>query len=246
MFQLKRTVCSSMTDRHGRLKLFSAVQLMQDCSEFWKTSQPGFKKCLEENGAAQLLVYRQLEILRVPSLYEELTCTTWVFDCKGSNGFRNTIICDAAGRPCYVSWSQGAFVNMTSGRLFRIPLDVMAQLRFAPRYEMDYQPRKIALPCVPEVTLPGISVQRNDIDYNQHVNNAQYIRMALEFLPGGFEIAGMRVEYRRAVRLGARLQAAMQEDGKRLWVILRENGETCCVIEFTRALQENNAGWFAW
>lgn len=246
MFQLTRTVCSSMTDRHGRLKLFSAVQLMQDCSEFWKTSEPAFKKCLEDSGTAQLLVYRQLEILRVPELYEELTCSTWVFDCKGSNGFRNTIISDAAGRPCYVSWSQGAFVNMSSGRLIRIPRDVMEQLSFAPRYEMNYQPRKIELPQTPEISLPGICVQRNDIDYNQHVNNAQYIRMALEFLPSGFEIAGLRVEYRRAAHYGSRLQASIQEGENKLWVILRENAETCCVIEFTRALRGNVDGWFAW
>lgn len=235
-----------MTDRYGRLKLFSAIQLMQDCSEYWKTSEPEFRNCLVENAAAQLLVYRQLDILRVPALYEELTCSTWVFDCKGANGFRNTIISDAAGNPCYVSWSQGAFVNMDSGRLFRIPQEVMEHLHFEPRYEMQYLPRKIVLPPAPEIAMPEICVQRNDIDYNQHVNNAQYIRMALEFLPAGFEIGGMRVEYRRAARYGSRLQAAIMEGENKLWVLLREAGEICCIIEFSRNMHEHSPGWFAW
>lgn len=235
-----------MTDRHGRLKLFSAIQLMQDCSEFWKTSEPVFNQCLEDNEAAQILVYRQLEILRVPRLYEELTCRTWVFDCKGANGFRNTIISDAEGKPCYVSWSQGAFVNVGTGRLFRIPNEVMQQLHMEQKYDMVYLPRKIEPPRTLEINLPEIPVQRNDIDYNQHVNNSQYIRMALEYLPSGFEISAMRVEYKRSVRFGARLQACMREGDGTLCVVLRESGVDCCIIEFHRAQHSQDSGWFAW
>ena len=234
MFQLSRTVCASMTDRHGSLKLFSAIQMMQDCSEYWKESEPDFRKCLEENGAAQLLVFRQVEILRVPRLYEKLTCSTSVFDCKGANGFRNTIISDAAGNPCYISWSQGAFVNATSGRLLRVPAEVIARLRLSPRYEMNYRSRKIELPAGNLIPLPPVSVQRNDIDYNQHVNNAQYVRMALEYVPEGFEIGSLRVEYKRPVRYGSLLQPSLLEHSHTLYVVLSENDKVCCVIEFSR------------
>lgn len=224
-----------MTDRHGRLKLFSAIQLMQDCSEYWKESEPEFRKCLEENEAAQLLVFRQVEILRVPKLYEKLVCSTSVFDCKGANGFRNTIISDAAGNPCYISWSQGAFVNARNGRLLRIPAEVIARLQLSPRYEMNYRSRKIELPDGNRIPMPPILVQHNDIDYNQHVNNAQYIRMALEYVPEGVEIAALRVEYKRPVRYGASLQPCLLEHPHALYVVLSEGDKACCVIEFLRA-----------
>ena len=235
MFQLSRTVCASMTDRHGRLKLFSAIQLMQDCSEYWKESEPEFRKCLEENEAAQLLVFRQVEILRVPKLYEKLVCSTSVFDCKGGNGFRNTIISDSAGNPCYISWSQGAFVNARNGRLLRIPAEVIARLQLSPRYEMNYRSRKIELPDGKRIPMPPLPVQHNDIDYNQHVNNAQYIRMALEYVPEDFEIAALRVEYKRPVRYGASLQPCLIEHPHALYVVLSEGDKACCVIEFLRA-----------
>ena len=235
MFQLSRTVCASMTDRHGRLKLFSAIQLMQDCSEYWKESEPEFRKCLEENEAAQLLVFRQVEILRVPKLYEKLVCSTSVFDCKGANGFRNTIISDSVGNPCYISWSQGAFVNARNGRLLRIPAEVIARLQLSPRYEMNYRSRKIELPDGKRIPMPPLPVQHNDIDYNQHVNNAQYIRMALEYVPEGVEIAALRVEYKRPVRYGASLQPCLLEHPHALYVVLSEGDKACCVIEFLRA-----------
>ncbi len=223
-----------MTDRHGCLKLFSAIQMMQDCSEYWKESEPSFKKCLEENDAAQLLVFRQVEILRVPRLYETLTCGTSVFDVKGANGFRNTIISDVAGSPCYISWSQGAFVNTHNGRLLRVPAAVVAELRFSPRYDMNYRSRKIELPGGNLIPLPPVPVLRNDIDYNQHVNNAQYVRMALEYVPEGFEIGSLRVEYKRPVRYGSLLQPSLLEHSHTLYVVLSENDKVCCVIEFSR------------
>lgn len=224
-----------MTDRHGRLKLFSAIQLMQDCSEYWKESEPEFRKYLEENEAAQLLVFRQVEILRVPRLYEKLTCSTTVFDCKGANGFRNTIISDEAGNPSYISWSQGAFVSLNNGRLLRVPAEVIEQMLLSPRYEMNYRARKIELPDGNRIPMPPVPVQHNDIDYNQHVNNAQYIRMALEYVPEEFEIASLRVEYKRPVRYGVSLQPSLLEQPHALYVVLSEGDKACCVIEFLRA-----------
>lgn len=210
----------------------------------WKETEPVFRDYLQANDAAQLLAFRQLEVLRVPSLHEELTCTTSVFDCRGAKGFRNTIISDASGTPCYVSWTQGAFVNMKTGRLIRIPQEVIDTMQMHPRYEMNYRERKIALPDIAGISLPQIAVQRNDIDYNQHVNNAQYVRMALEFLPAGFEIAGMRVEYKQPAKLGSRLTPTLRESKGSLYVSLCDAGAPVCTMEFTPASQ--STGWFAW
>ena len=246
MFQISRQVSPSMTDSRGRLKLFSAIQLMQDCSEMWKESEVGFRDYLRETGGAQLLAFRQLEIRRVPALYEELTCTTTVFDCRGAQGFRNTIITDAAGNPCYESWSQGAFVNRKTGRLMRLPQRVIDSLNMSPRYDMPYRSRKIELPSIAGIILPVVAVQRNDIDYNQHVNNAHYIRMALEFLPAGFDFASLRVEYKQPACWGARLQPLLYDAGTALYIVLKEGAQVCCIVEFNKNLQSDGSDWFAW
>lgn len=225
-----------MTDRNGRMKLFSVLQLMQDCSEMWKEAEPGFLRFLQEQGAAQLLAFRQLEVLRVPALGEQLTCTTTVFDCRGANGFRNTIVTDSAGRPCYESWSQGAFVHMQTGRLMRLPQAVVAGMHMSPRYEMTYRPRKIALPDSPGRQLLPFAVQRNDIDYNQHVNNAHYIRMALEYLPVEFEVGSLRVEFKYPARYGELLQPAVYAGDETYIVTLSAADKVSCVVEFNRSL----------
>ncbi len=246
MFRVSRTVAPSMTDRHCRLKLFSALQLMQDCSEMWKESEPAFRDYMKEHGVAQLLAFRQLDICRVPSLHEVLSCTTTVYDLRGSTGFRNTVITDEGGQVCYASWCMGAFVNRETGGLVRIPQEIADSLEMSPRYGMNYRSRKIILPDVPPVTLPAVHVQRNDIDYNQHVNNAHYVRMALEFLPVGFEPASLRVEYKAPAYLGTCLQPRLYDAGNTLYLVLQAGHRTCCVMEVTNKSASSGSNWYAW
>ena len=66
MYSLNYKVTTSTCDSEGRLKLYSALQMMQDCSEMWIDSEPGVKQYCTEQNMAQLLATRQVEIIRVP------------------------------------------------------------------------------------------------------------------------------------------------------------------------------------
>lgn len=202
MYSLNYKVTTSTCDSNGRLKLYSALQMMQDCSEMWLDSESGVKHYFAERNMAQLLASRQVEILRVPAFKEELTVTTSVYDMKPMFGFRNTFVYDAEGKPCYKTWSMGAFVDKASGRLQRVDDAVIASMRLDPQLEMNYADRRIILPKEGGAAAAPIKVLRADIDYNRHMNNANYIRMALELLPEDFEVKGLRVEYRIAAKLG--------------------------------------------
>jgi acyl-ACP thioesterase len=137
-------------------------------------------------------------------------------------------------------------VNLKTGRLLRVPQEIAAGMNMSPKYEMEYRPRKITIPDGRKICLPEVAVQRNDIDYNQHVNNAHYIRMALEFLPSGVAVASLRVEYKQAARFGARLQPELVESENAIYIILREAGSICCIMEFARAAGNSQAAWYAW
>ena len=54
MYSLKYKVTTSTCDSEGKLKLYSALQMMQDCSEMWIDSEPGVKQYFTQN-MAQLL-----------------------------------------------------------------------------------------------------------------------------------------------------------------------------------------------
>ena len=82
MYSLKYKVTTSTCNSEGKLKLYSALQMMQDCSEMWIDSEPGVKQYFTEQNMAQLLATRQVEIIRVPDYKEELTVTTSVYGMK--------------------------------------------------------------------------------------------------------------------------------------------------------------------
>ena len=92
MYSLNYKVTTSTCDSEGKLKLFSALQMMQDCSEMWLDSEPEVKDYFARENMAQLLASRQVEIMRVPDFKEELTVTTSVYGMKPMFGFRNTFI----------------------------------------------------------------------------------------------------------------------------------------------------------
>ena len=82
MYSIDNIVTTSTCDKDGNLKLFSAFQMMQDCSEMWIESEPGVKTFFEESGMTQLLASRQVEIVRVPRFKERLRTVTSAFDVK--------------------------------------------------------------------------------------------------------------------------------------------------------------------
>ena len=234
MYSLKYKVTTSTCDSEGRLKLYSALQMMQDCSEMWIDSEPGVKQYFAEQNMAQLLATRQVEIIRVPEYKEELTVTSTVYDMKPMFGFRNTFIYDAQGNPCYKTWSMGAFVDKVAGKLKRVDQATIDSMNLEPQKEMNYRDRRIILPKQGGDILEPVKVLRSDIDYNKHMNNANYVRMAMELLPESMVVRGMRVEYRVAAKLGDILTPTMYQIDDGFIVSLSVNGEVSAIVEFTR------------
>jgi acyl-ACP thioesterase len=232
MYSLKYKVTTSTCDSEGKLKLYSALQMMQDCSEMWIDSEPTVKDYFAREGMAQLLASRQVEVIRVPSYKEELTVTTSVYGMKPMFGFRNTFIYDADGKPCYRTWSMGAFVDKQSGKLKKVDEPTIASMNMEQQLEMNYKDRRIILPKTEGRVAEPIKVLRADIDYNKHLNNANYVRMAMELLPEGFMISGLRVEYRLAAKMGDCLIPTIYKHDDAIIVSLSIGEDVSAIIEF--------------
>ena len=80
--------------------------------------------------------------------------------------------------------------------------------------------------------LAPVRVQRADIDYNRHMNNANYVRIAMELLPENFKVKGLRVEYRVAAKLDDVLSPAVYRIDNGIIVSLSIGTEVSAIIEF--------------
>lgn len=238
MFSLEEYVTASKTGIDGKLKLVSFIDLMQDCSQLWMSSEREFAKYFKENNIAQLLVSRQFDILRVPEYGEKLTTTTSIYECQSIYGYRNTVIYDAQNKPCAVSWSMGTFVSLTTNKMSKIPQEILNTVAIDKKIEMEYLDRKISIPIeVSSQNLEPFRVLLNDIDMNKHMNNAHYIRLAVECLPEHFDTDRLRIEYKIAAKRNDIIYPILMttEDNKKLYVSLNnEAGKPYSIIEFSK------------
>ena len=82
-----------------------------------------------------------------------------------------------------------------------------------------------------------LEVKRRHLDTNNHVNNGQYIRIALECLPQsyckeGVVVRQMRAEYKRQAHLKDKIYPVIYEDGKIAAVSLNnEEKQPYCIVE---------------
>lgn len=97
---------------------------------------------------------------------------------------------------------------------------------------MDYASRKIALPKDLRIC-NEYPVRRYHIDTNEHVNNCQYVQMAMEELGGTEDIRQLRVEYKKSAVYGDIIypKAAFEED-RTVVELCDEEGKIYAVVEF--------------
>jgi acyl-ACP thioesterase len=86
---------------------------------------------------------------------------------------------------------------------------------------MNYEGRKITVGEGGICEEPTI-VQRQHLDSNNHVNNAQYISIALRYLPEKFRIGHLRVEYKKQAHLGDVLIPYVIKEEDKVVVSLRD------------------------
>jgi hypothetical protein len=65
------------------------------------------------------------------------------------------------------------------------------------------------------------------------MNNANYVRMAMELLPDNFVVNGLRVEYRVAAKLGDMLVPTIYKNDNVMIVSLSIGEEVSAIIEFS-------------
>lgn len=221
----------SEIDHHGTITLPGIINYFQDCSTFQSEDIGAGLEVLREKKRAWLLSYWQVVVERYPALGEKVTVGTFAYGFRGLFGERNFFMKDADGNQIACANSLWVFMDIEKGRPTRPEESDIAPYGTEPRLDMEYEGRKISLPEQME-DLPSFPVRKYHIDTNEHVNNCQYVQMALEVLPRDLQVHQLRVDYKKSAVLGDQVYPRMAKDEERMVVELCDGeGNVYAAIE---------------
>ena len=184
-YKKEYVVKSYETDCHSFLRVLTLLNWLQDIAvENAQFLGLGFEACRERNLAWVGSNY-VVKIGRLPKIDEHITIETWPAEGKLWGAIRDFVVRDAQGLEIVLASSQWVLINSELRR------PVMLK-----KYFPDYR-------CLPERVIdtdfPKISVEEgadiceykvrfDDIDVNNHVNNAVYFLWASESVDNTYRL----------------------------------------------------------
>ncbi len=247
MYTFTSRVRFSEVDERGILAIPSLVNYLQDCSTFHSEHVGMWPEHVRETGRAWMISAWEIEIDRLPRFGEEITVSTWATGFKGLRANRNFCVraAEDEGRehPLVRADSSWFIFDAKVGRPIRLPADEVAP------YERDIEhDQPLDLPPIPRIlraTTPGepgapIIVTAAHLDTNHHVNNAQYVSMALGALSEGQTETGpalskihwLDVHYSQAAKLGDTILPHIhcEPDGSVIVTLDNEDGRPYAIV----------------
>ncbi len=239
-FAFDSMVRYSEVDHTSRLTLPGIINYFQDCSIFQSEALGIGVDFLEKIGHVWLLSYWQVKVDRYPKMGEKIRIHTWATKFAGFFGYRNFAMEDADGGTAACANSLWTYMDLGKRRPIRPSQRELDLYGVGEALPMEPVSRKIALPEGMQA-MSAFTVRRDQIDTNEHVNNCQYVQMALEALdaqaadsghPREGTVRKLRVEYKKSAMYGDRILPKVGGDEDRTVAALCDTkGEPYAIVE---------------
>jgi acyl-ACP thioesterase len=220
------------TDANRELTVTGALDLMQDAADSHTISvvDPDY-----------LASSHRIWVLNSWLVYFDKPChgrdilkmSTWSAGLNRIFASRFFTIADSAGDTCVRARTFWFLVDDRTMRPVRPTEEDIGYYIPSPALDLEDPGRKISVPDHLEQAEPPFPVRRYMQDAYGHVNNAWYVRMAMEYLPEDFAVRRLRAEYKTAAHWGDKLLPLVKREAGRVIVVLaNEEQSPFAVMEF--------------
>lgn len=228
MYSFNSRIRYSESDSEGKLTIASLLNYFQDCSTFHSEDLGLGVDYLKEQHQIWVLSAWQVVVERYPRQCERVEVGTFPYEFKGFLGYRNFFLRSQQGEKLAFANSLWTLLDTDTMKPAMPTPEMLERYQLEERLDMEYAPRKINIPSDGQLLEPVV-VKKHHLDTNHHVNNGQYVSMALECLPENFAVHQLRAEYKKQ---------AFLEDVLYPYVAEVENG-------YVVALRDEQGGVFA-
>ena len=234
MYTFDGRVRYSETDENGFLSIAGIVNYFQDASTFQSEDLGVGVEVVSGLGLAWVLNSWQIVVHRIPKLGDRIVIGTFPTSFKGFMGHRNFFLETPEGERLVEANSIWTLLDMKKGMPVRVPALISEKYTLEEPISMPIASRKITVP-ESGAEQESFQVGRQHLDGNHHVNNGQYIAMAMEYLPADFVIGQMRAEYKKQALLQDTIVPVVTVEEERVVVALNgSDGLSFAVVEFVK------------
>ena len=238
MYTFKSQIRYSECDSQARLTLAALLNYFQDCSTFQSEVLGVGGRYLKENNLVWVLSSWQIVVDRYPELCEEVEIGTSPYGFKGCFGYRNFLMRTMDGEILARANSLWTLLNLQQQTMAHPTEKMKLAYEIEEKLPMEYASRKIAVPGE-GIYEELFVVKKHHLDTNNHVNNVQFVDMAMNSLTADFAIGQMRAEYRRQAHLGDELIPYVVKTPDLCIVSLQNReGSPYAVVEFAKKERE--------
>jgi medium-chain acyl-[acyl-carrier-protein] hydrolase len=225
------TVASFDSDFTGRLALSSLFERFQDIAGLHATHlNVGFDE-LRESGVAWMLSRIKLNIERLPKWGETVTLRTWPKGVDRLFALRDFRLTSDSGSILALATTCWLLVDLEKGRPRRIEsLNVDLQFPGAEQ-AINEIPDKITAPQS-LVQAYERSILASELDVNEHVNNAHYVRWVMDC----FDAAQLRARTVRSLQINYLDQARY---GDRIGILVSKESDAPSAQYFEGVSKKN-------
>ena len=215
----------------GDLSVFSLLNYFQDCSTFQSEALGLGVEVLKARKRVWVLSSWHVEIARMPRLGENVRIETFATAFNGFSGNRNFVMYDEKDQVLACADTLWVLVDLERNRPMKATAEDVAPYGLYEAMPMPVYPRKIPLGENAEKLAP-ITVTDNHLDTNLHVNNTQYVAMAMAFIGNRKKVRTLRVEYKKSALLGDVIYPSVSVEKERIVVELNDaDGHVYAIIE---------------
>ena len=238
MFEYEVKIRYSELDNKGNMRLDALLDQFQDCSIFHSESLAVGMKYLDEHGMFWALSAWQIVIHRYPKLGEVVTIGTHPYEFKGFIGYRNFWMKDKDGNQLACANSIWSLIRKEDSKPVKATPIMLETYKLGEKIKMNYADRRIRFQGEPEKQ-DVVEVTKHHLDTNQHVNNGQYVKIAMDYLPMDFPIHQLRAEYKMQAHLGTKMIPMKYESEDTVGISLQdEEGKVFCNVEFSSVYED--------
>lgn len=240
MYNYNARVRYSEVDPSGKLSPVALLDYFQDAATFHSEDAGMTLKMLIENHNAWLLNSWQIDIKRLPYFGTDIVVSTFPYAFKGYIGYRNFIMHTKEGEVLAQANSIWSFVDTKKMRPVFVSEDIVESFGIEEKLDMDYSNRKITLDKDADIfTKDSFAIEKHHLDTNSHVNNGQYVLMALDIASQDNKqvadnVVRIRADYRKQALLGDIVVPQVYMGKEKAQVALNDiNGKPYANVEFS-------------